>query len=195
MASRPGCGRRRVRCPHWRMASLSYSISSAMGSRSAYHCWRNVTRSILSSGIGGRPPFGPTSGSAAQSVSATAPMHHRVHLGRISPAASALLHRMAEARKGGLLGHRQGSFVVPASLHQPGDYAFQNCPPYLSVGQNRAVMASRVTQSRAIGRRARGAIRRGAGHFIPPYPQNLDRRTQPHQMPPRGGGARRRNGP
>ena len=41
-----------------RIASLSYSVSSAIGSLRAYQFCRKYTRSIVSSSIGGRPPFG-----------------------------------------------------------------------------------------------------------------------------------------
>jgi hypothetical protein len=43
-------------------ASLSYGISSATGSLSAHHCGNKYTNSIVSIGIGGRPPFDPTFG-------------------------------------------------------------------------------------------------------------------------------------
>ena len=41
---------------------LAEAVQADMGSLSAYHCCRKYTRSIVSSGIGGRPPFGPTFG-------------------------------------------------------------------------------------------------------------------------------------
>src|SRR6056297_3989556 len=45
-----------------RIAHLSYSVSSAMGSLSACQFCRKKTRSIVFSSIGGRPPLGPTLG-------------------------------------------------------------------------------------------------------------------------------------
>jgi len=73
----------------------------------AYEFCSKQARSIFPSGIGGRPPFGPVLRYCGViQCQPPRPRHHRIHLGKeLFPSRLLLLHRIAQARKGGLLEH------------------------------------------------------------------------------------------